>query len=247
MKVIYSERFLTVYSSDPASAPGRMEAIVRELRGHEFLEPEPAGEEDVLLVHTPSHLERVKALPSVYPVALLAAGGAIKASELACGGEPSFALVRPPGHHAGPSSFWGFCYFNNLALSLQRLLSRRKVGKAAILDFDLHYGDGTAAIFSGSKRASYHHAEGRREELLEGIASFLSREDYDLVAVSAGFDNHEEDWGGTLSTSDYREIGRMVKEGAEEKCGGRRYGVLEGGYNHAVLGRNVRAFLEGFG
>ncbi|MEM2866101.1 MAG: histone deacetylase family protein [Candidatus Hadarchaeales archaeon] len=247
MKVIYSENFRTVYSSDPASAPGRMEAIVRELVGFEFVEPEPAREEDILLVHTPSHLERVKALPSVYPLALLAAGAAIKASEFAMRGEPSFALLRPPGHHAGPNSFWGFCYFNNLALSLQRLLGSGRVKRTVILDFDLHYGDGTAAIFSGSSTVSYHHAEGRREEILEGIASFLSREDYDLVAVSAGFDNHEEDWGGTLSTSDYREIGRMVRGWAEEKCGGRRYGVLEGGYNHSVLGRNVRAFLEGFG
>lgn len=245
MKIVYSENFRTVYSSDPASAPGRMEAIVRELQGFEFVEPEPAREEDLLRVHTPSHVERVKALPSVYPLALLAAGGAIKASELAMEGVPSFALVRPPGHHAGPSSFWGFCYFNNLALSLQRLLTSGRVRRAVILDFDLHYGDGTAAIFSG--RVPYHHAGGRREEILEGIASFLAREEYDLVAVSAGFDNHEEDWGGTLSTSDYREIGRMVREGAEERCGGRRYGVLEGGYNHAVLGRNVRAFLEGFG
>jgi acetoin utilization deacetylase AcuC-like enzyme len=247
MKVVYSENFRTVYSSDPASAPGRMEAIVRELRGFEFVEPEPAREEEILLVHSPSHLQRVKALPSVYPVALLAAGGAVRASELAMEGEPSFALVRPPGHHAGPSSFWGFCYFNNLAISLRRLLSSGRIRRAAVVDFDLHYGDGTAAIFSGSREVSYHHAEGRREDILEGVASFLEREDYELVAVSAGFDNHQEDWGGTLSTQDYEEMGRMVKEWSLRKCGGRRYGVLEGGYNLSVLGRNVRAFLEGFG
>ncbi|MEM1981643.1 MAG: hypothetical protein QXF20_01675 [Candidatus Hadarchaeales archaeon] len=246
MKIVYSEDFKTVYSSDPASAPGRMEAILKELRDFEFLEPERAREEDILLVHTPSHLERVKAIPSVYSLALLAAGGALKASALAFQGEPSFALIRPPGHHAGPNSFWGFCYFNNLALSLQKLLVTGKIEKAVIVDFDLHYGDGTAAIFSGSKKVFYHHAEGSREDILHGIASFLAKRDYDLVGVSAGFDNHEEDWGGTLTTSDYREIGRMIREAAEEKCGGKRYGVLEGGYNHSVLGKNVRAFLEGF-
>lgn len=247
MKVVYSESFGKVYSSDPAAAPGRMEAILRELQGFEFVEPEPAGEEDVLRAHTPFHLQRVRSLPEVYPLALLAAGGAMKASELALRGEPSFALIRPPGHHAGPNSFWGFCYFNNIALSLKRLMELGKVRRAVILDFDLHYGDGTAALFSGSSTVSYHHAEGRREEILEGVTSFLSEKDYEVVAVSAGFDNHEEDWGGTLTTEDYREIGRRVKEWALRKCGGRRYGVLEGGYNHSVLGRNVRAFLEGFG
>jgi len=245
--VVYDERFRTVYSSDPASAPGRMEAIVKELGGFEFVKPEPASEEEILLVHSPSHLERVKALPSVYPLALLAAGGAIKASELAVRGEPSFALIRPPGHHAGPSSCWGFCYFNNLAISLRRLLRLGRIRKGAVVDFDLHYGDGTASIFSGSREVSYHHAEGTREEILEGIASFLEKGDYEVIAVSAGFDNHLEDWGGTLSTDDYREIGETVKEWSLRKCGGRRYGVLEGGYNLSVLGRNVRAFLEGFG
>jgi acetoin utilization deacetylase AcuC-like enzyme len=48
-----------------------------------------------------------------------------------------------------------------------------------------------------------------------------------------------------LTTDDYRTIGRLVKEAAEINCKGRRFAVLEGGYNHAVLGRNVRAFVEG--
>ena len=51
--------------------------------------------------------------------------------------------------------------------------------------------------------------------------------------------------GGLLTTEDYQTIGKLVKEFSERVCEGRRYGVLEGGYNHDVLGRNVRAFLDG--
>jgi acetoin utilization deacetylase AcuC-like enzyme len=66
------------------------------------------------------------------------------------------------------------------------------------------------------------------------------------VAVSAGFDRHEEDWGGVLSTEDYFQAAEILKNFAEKVCFGRRYAVLEGGYNHKVLGKNVRAFIEGF-
>jgi len=80
---------------------------------------------------------------------------------------------------------------------------------------------------------------------VNSIDDFLKKEEYDIIAVSAGFDRHKDDWGGILETDDYREIGRIVKENAEEKCDGRRFAVLEGGYNHKVLGKNVRAFVLG--
>jgi acetoin utilization deacetylase AcuC-like enzyme len=54
-----------------------------------------------------------------------------------------------------------------------------------------------------------------------------------------------EDWGGLLTTEDYQTIGKLVKEFSVKACQGRRYGVLEGGYNHDVLGQNVKAFLDG--
>ncbi len=65
-----------------------------------------------------------------------------------------------------------------------------------------------------------------------------------VIAVSAGFDNHAQDWGGLLSTADYRTMGRWVREAALRNHGG-CYGILEGGYNHEVLGGNVLAFIEG--
>jgi len=248
VKVIFHEDYRKVYSSDPAAAPGRIEAILRELMDLELVEPEPAGESDVQLVHTPSHISYVKGMPQVYEVALLAAGGAIKASEIALGGEPAFAVIRPPGHHASRDSCWGFCYFNNIAVSVEKLRVEGRIRKAVIVDIDLHYGDGTADIFAGVPEVIYHHvALGGRETFLSDLEEFLgSIRECDIVAVSAGFDRHKEDWGGMLETEDYRKAAEIIKEFSEERCSGRRYAVLEGGYNHAVLGRSVRAFIEGF-
>ncbi|MEM3725561.1 MAG: histone deacetylase family protein [Candidatus Bathyarchaeia archaeon] len=248
MKIVFHKNYCRVYSSDPAAAPGRMESIMKELSGFEVVEPEMAMDEDVALVHGKSHIEYVKSTPVVYETALLAVGGAIKASEIAMKGEPAFGVVRPPGHHASQNSCWGFCYFNNVAVSVERLLRKGLIAKAVILDIDLHYGDGTANIFANSSKVLYHHiADGERENFFNDLKEFLSSiSKCDIVAVSAGFDRHEQDWGGVLSTSDYFQTAEIVKDFAERVCSGRRYAVLEGGYNHKVLGKNVKAFVEGF-
>ena len=248
MKVIFHKRFYEVYTSDPASAAGRMEAIVRELKGkYELIEPEPASERDLERVHGRSHIQSVKQEGLVYEIGLLAAGGAILAGGLAIAGEPAFGLVRPPGHHASPHSCWGFCYFNNIAIVIKKMMGTGKVRKTLILYFDLHYGDGTANTFSGVKEIIYAHPEGSNRDLfLKDLQRTLQAEkEYDVLAVSAGFDRHEEDWGGLLKTEDYFSIGTWVKESSLKHCQGRRFGVLEGGYNHAVLGRNVDRFLQG--
>ena len=151
MKVIFHPRFYEVYTSDPAAAPGRMEPMVRALeKEFEFVEPGPALERDLERVHGKSHIQSVKGEPEVYEVGILAAGGAILAAEMAFEGQPAFGLIRPPGHHASPHSCWGFCYFNNIAIAIKRLMSEEKIKSALILDFDLHFGDGTSNTFSGS-------------------------------------------------------------------------------------------------
>jgi len=248
MKVIFHPRFYEVYASDPAAAAGRMEAMAKALEGrYEFVEPEPALERDLERVHGRSHIQYVKREPPVYELGILAAGGAILAAEMAFEGQPSFALVRPPGHHASPHSCWGFCYFNNIAIAIKRLLSKETIQSALILDFDLHFGDGTANIFSGSPQISYFHPEATNRELFlsEVRAALQTEMPMDMIAVSAGFDRHEQDWGGLLKTEDYLAIGGWVKETSLERCRGRRFGVLEGGYNHSVLGKNVRNFVQG--
>jgi len=249
MKVIFHQRFYEHYTYDPAAAPGRMEAIVKALeKDFELIETGPALERDLERVHGRQHIQSVKRDPLVYEIGCLAAGGAILAAEMAFDGQTAFGLIRPPGHHASPHSCWGFCYFNNIAIAIKRLFNEEKIESALILDFDLHYGDGTANTFRGSKTMSYLHPEGtNRETFLKDLQQSLWRDKrYDIIAISAGFDRHEEDWGGLLKTEDYFTIGKWTKEFSIENCNGRRFGVLEGGYNHAVLGKNVRSFLQGF-
>ena len=243
MRVVYHPRFTEVYDTDPAAAKGRLESVLEALAGqYELLEPQPAEDADVLLVHEPEHLERVRRRDLIYRMALLAAGGAIQAAFLAAAGEPAFALIRPPGHHAGPNSCWGYCWFNNVAIAVEKLRVEGKIKKALILDFDLHYGDGTAKIFSHCPKIHYRHLSGNtREDFFRQLRDGLeNRGDVDIIAVSAGFDNHQEDWGGLLTTDDYTSIASQLRATKIPV-----FAVLEGGYNHRVLGKNVKAFLEG--
>jgi len=247
MKIVYHPRYTEVYTSDPAADSGRIEAILKELEGrYDFVEPQAASEDNLSRVHARQHIESTKKDKHVYDIACLAAGGAIKAARIAMDGEASFGLIRPPGHHASSDHCWGFCYFNNIAVALARLQDENLIEGALILDFDLHFGDGTSNIFEGSNIRYFHPEAGNREAFIDQIAlKFNEEKGYSILAVSAGFDRHIEDWGGLLNTDDYRTIGRLVKEAAEKNCEGRRFAVLEGGYNHSVLGRNVRAFVEG--
>ncbi len=247
MKIVYHPRYEEVYAGDPAAKAGRMESILKDVSPQfELVTPEPASTADIELAHSNWHIADIQRSPEIYEVALLAAGGAIKAAEMAVSGEPAFGLIRPPGHHASPDHCWGFCFFNNVAISIARLRQEGIINTAVILDIDLHFGDGTENIFSNVPEVTYFHPEDRgRQGFVDSISHFLGDQSADVIAVSAGFDRHEEDWGGQLKTEDYLTIGQMVKEFAERVCQGRRYGVLEGGYNHVVLGRNVRAFVEG--
>lgn len=213
---------------------------------YNFLKPQPAPEEDLRRVHGQSHIDSVKRDPLLYEIACLAAGGAIRAAKISMEGEASFALIRPPGHHASPAHCWGFCFFNNIAVTLAKLQAEKQIEKALIVDFDLHFGDGTSNIFAGSSITYFQPHTGDREGFLREITLELKEEKaYDILAISAGFDRHVDDWGGELTTEDYRTIGTLAKEASKKVCRGRRFAVLEGGYNHNVLGRNVRAFLEG--
>ncbi|MEM4700115.1 MAG: histone deacetylase [Candidatus Nezhaarchaeales archaeon] len=167
-------------------SPHRLEEILRALRDFglvdggrcEIVEPRPASLEDLYLVHSPEYVRRVERLaasgasyldgdtylsPRSFEVALLAVGGAIEACDLVLKGsyDNSFALVRPPGHHAGthgralsaPSQ--GFCIFNNVAVAAAHLLRRRGLRRVAIIDIDCHHGNGTQDIFYGSSQVLY--------------------------------------------------------------------------------------------
>jgi len=244
MKVVFHEDFYQIYTSDPAAAAGRMEAIVEVIEGKvTFIAAQPASEQDIAAVHTKAHIAHVKA-KGLYPIAALAAGGATQAAMLGLS-EPCFGLIRPPGHHASSASSWGFCYFNNMAIGLERLKRESKIKSAYVLDIDLHFGDGTMNIFKDKDYVTVHNIQANhRDAYLDEVDGAMRNLKADVIGISAGFDNHEDDWGGTLKTEDYRVIGQMVREAAE-RCSGGCFGILEGGYNHLVLGYNVTALIEG--
>jgi acetoin utilization deacetylase AcuC-like enzyme len=159
--------------------------------------------------------------------------------------EPCFGLIRPPGHHASADSAWGFCYFNNMAIALESLKQSQQIREAYVLDIDLHYGDGNVNILSEKDYVTVCNIESfDRGAYIERVTREMENCHADLIGISAGFDNHIEDWGGLLATEDYQTIGQRVKSAAERNGGG-CFAILEGGYNHSVLGQNVMALIDG--
>lgn len=244
MKVYFHPEFYKEYTSDPAAEAGRMEAIIEAVTPFvDIVHCLPASEEDILAAHTRGHIEQVQR-KGVYEIAALAAGGAIQAATAGLQ-EPSFALIRPPGHHASADSCWGFCYFNNMAVSLCHLRANHCFRQAFILDFDFHFGDGNVNILGAEPWVEILNPEtAKRSRYLEEVEKALANTTADIIAVSAGFDHHVNDWGGLLYTADYKLMGEWVRMSALRNGGG-CYGIMEGGYNHKVLGENVLAFLKG--
>jgi acetoin utilization deacetylase AcuC-like enzyme len=129
------------------------------------LAPREATDEELLAVHTSEYLERISALSAdrggdagddTTPfgrggasIARLAAGGAIVALDALVSGQVSsvYALIRPPGHHALPDRGMGFCIFNNVAIAIRWLQRTHGLERIAVVDWDVHHGNGTQAIF----------------------------------------------------------------------------------------------------
>jgi len=254
MKIVYSDGLEERYNTNPVETPDRVKLPAQELKrcGYEFVDPTPASLEDILKAHSKEYVEQVRN-KGMFGPASLAAGGAALAAELALEGTPSFGLIRPPGHHASSTHAWGMCFFNNMAIAMKRIEGRVK--RALIIDIDLHFGDGTVSILRwddwvrivniGAIDMGFEYLGLDRGGYVDQVEASIQAHDFDIVAISAGFDTYIEDWGGLLSLDDYRKIGRVVKEGAEQKCDGRRFAILEGGY-HSDLRYCVRSFVEGF-
>jgi acetoin utilization deacetylase AcuC-like enzyme len=256
VKIVYHPMMKESYDSTPAGATGRLDSAIQALssvHGYKCIEPEPATQEQLLRAHSSQHIESVKRESEsryggrLYDVALLAAGGAIKSARIAARGEPCFGLIRPPGHHASYDGYWGFCYFCNMAVALLHLKAAGLIERAFILDFDLHHGDGNVDILSRHNGFQIHNPRGRGdEEYLADVERVMENmQEVDIISASAGFDQYEHDWGGNLSTEAFGEIGRIIKRHSLEQCNGNRFALLEGGYNHADLGVNIRAFCNG--
>lgn len=252
MKIIFHNYFKNSnYASDTAAAEGRMESIMDLLsqdRDYCVIQPTPPEIEDILRGHTEEHINHIRQDEGLFRMALLSAGGAIYAAEIAFDGEPAFACIRPPGHHASRASCWGFCYFNNMRIALLKLRSEGKIKGAFILDFDTHKGDGNIDVLSEySEFKILNPISPDREAYLAEIEDYLTRiNNIDIIAVSAGFDSYEKDIGKKLNRFDFYLIGRLLKNFSKRLYKGRRFAILEGGYYLQDLGKNVLAFCQGF-
>jgi acetoin utilization deacetylase AcuC-like enzyme len=240
--VPYSEDFLTDYRTVDCENPERawiIKSAIREIA--DFREPNLCSKTDLLLCHTESIIKSVESDNEVYSVARRAAGGAIMAAGIALK-QPSFALIRPPGHHAGRNFNGGFCFFNNMAIAIFALFSKGSIRNALIVDIDLHFGNGTEDIVKKDSRITFRNIHAfHREDFLKVLEEALSGADaYDIVGCSAGFDTYIHDWGGILLTDDYRKIARMITSSNPHT-----FTVLEGGYYISDLGKNVASYLKG--
>lgn len=130
----------------------------------DLLSAEPAGEADLHRVHDPAYLVRLKELsdrgggelgeqspfgPGSYEIAKLSAGLAMAAVESVLAGRHAnaYALSRPPGHHCLPGEPKGFCLLANVAIAIEAAIARHGLTRVAVLDWDVHHGNGTQAIF----------------------------------------------------------------------------------------------------
>ena len=158
-------------TTDAFERPERMTLTRQVLEGSGALEQvtelaaRPATEDELRLAHTEAHVARVLAacdapepvnlgheawtVPGSRAAALLAAGGLLAAVDavLARTVENAFVVLRPPGHHAEPGAGMGFCLFNNTAVAARWAQRERGVERVAIVDWDVHHGNGTEEIF----------------------------------------------------------------------------------------------------
>ncbi len=279
MKIISSLKCTEYGQPGHPESPERIKSSWEflKLEGYDIVEPSTAAQEDVLLAHSKGLLEQVEsgtfvdadtpAFPGIMEHALLSAGAAIDAAKISFNGDFGFSLMRPPGHHATEENLGGFCYFNNIAIATKSILAKAK--KVAILDIDVHHGNGTEDIFKGKDNVlfiSLHQSPlypgsglySKKNCLNFPLASGTTEVEYldvfkqailklhqfnpGLIGMSCGFDTFAEDHlaGISLNIDSYYKIAQLVSQlRIPVFC------VLEGGYSRA-LPQCIDSFLQGF-
>lgn len=278
--------------------PERIQAIEDQLiqsrlDGHlKRIDPPPATEADITRVHSEDHLAFIKSKAptsgyamidgdtimnsSTWNVSLRAAGAAIAAVDAVMKGEVNnaFCAVRPPGHHAEPHRSMGFCVFNTIAIATRYAIEQYDLDRVAVIDFDVHHGNGTEAAFIDDPHVlmcsffqhpfyPYSGLEGGdnmvniplpastsgklvREMISKIWIPRLQEFKPQLIMISAGFDAHREDDLGQMGLveDDYVWITQQLMNVANQSCDGKIVSCLEGGYNLSALGRSVAAHLK---
>jgi acetoin utilization deacetylase AcuC-like enzyme len=284
-------------------SPARLQAIEDQLiasRINDLLEHREAPEvalEDIARVHTPAAIARVRENvppqsaggfdyypldadtmlnPHSWKAALRAAGAAVAATDAVIAGEldNAFCAIRPPGHHARPTEPMGFCLFGNVAIAARHALEVHGLQRVAIVDFDVHHGNGTEEAFSDDPRvlmvSFFQHpfypfsGTQRHDNMVNVPVPAYTKGDVihhvvtqkwlpalhahrpEMIFISAGFDAHREDELGQMGLveADYAWITQQIMAVARQHAQGRIVSCLEGGYNLSALGRSVVAHLK---
>lgn len=284
--------------SDHPEQPGRLHAINDQLlrSGLEYVlqqrDATPATDEQLALAHDQAYIAKVVSsepqqgliwldddtavMSKSLKAARHAAGAVINAVDLVMKApdQQAFCAIRPPGHHAESAQAMGFCIFNNIAVGAAYALKQYGLERIAIVDFDVHHGNGTEQIFKNDTRvlfcSSFEHpfypytdptgnehllkipltgaSDGQEFRRQSSSAWFEQIRAFrpQLILISAGFDAHIEDDMAHLmwTEADYQWIAQQLKTIATECCDGRIVACLEGGYALNALGRSVVAMLK---
>jgi len=214
--------------------------------------------------------------PFTVLAALRAAGAAVLATDLLLGGQAdnAFCCVRPPGHHAERAAAMGFCFFDNVAVAIRHATEVHGLRRVALVDFDVHHGNGSQDIFRDDPRvlmcSTYElglypfpadtsgpnmvnvglapRSDGTvfRHAVEARWRPAIEAFEPELIVVSAGFDGHRGDDMGNLGLveADYQWVTREILALARRHCRGRVVSSLEGGYELRSLARSVAAHVS---